>query len=147
MKNKLILILFILLGAVSTELNAQKDSAWQIFEKVEFRDVYVEEYLSYASMADPGDEFINSFDGKKLTVKGHYIPVMGDIIIVSKYPYANCFFCGGAGLESIVEVRLKNDDHLEFISDEKLEFTGILKINTTDWQQVSFILEDAELVK
>lgn len=147
MKNKLILLLLILLGVGATELSAQNDNAWQIFEKIEFRDVYVEEYFSYASMPNPEDEYIKKFDGKKLTVKGHYIPVMGDLIIVSKFPYANCFFCGGAGLESIVEVRLKKDDHPDFITDEKLEFTGTLKINTTDWQQVSFILEDAVLVK
>lgn len=146
MKNKLILAFLMLFGVLCSELKAQDENAWQMFEKVEFKDIYVEKYFSYASLPDPETPYTKEIDGKKLTIKGHYIPVMGDIIIVSKYPYANCFFCGGAGLESIVEVRLKNGKNPNFDTDQKLEVTGTLKVNTTDWQQVGFILEEAEII-
>jgi hypothetical protein len=48
--------------------------------------------------------------GKEIELEGYYLPVdvEGDAyIILSKFPYAQCFFCGGAGPESIAEVTFK----------------------------------------
>ena len=70
-----------------------------------------------------------------------------DLIILSKYNNANCFFCGNAGQESILEVRMLEAAPRRFEMDEKLTFTGRLKVNTTDWEVVSFILEEAVLVE
>ena len=70
-----------------------------------------------------------------------------DLVVLSKYPNANCFFCGGAGLESIMEVRLKEKPEQRFEMDEKLTFRGKLVVNSTDYNILSFILEDAELLK
>ena len=69
------------------------------------------------------------------------------LVILSKYPNANCFFCGGAGLESIVEVRLTKAPKRRFLMDEILTFKGTMHVNTTDYSLVSFILINAELVE
>lgn len=131
---------------MATAIIAQSSNSWDLFEKAVFEEKYIEEYFSYATLLQE-DNYSRSLDGQVITLGGHYIPVMDeDIIILSKYAYANCFFCGGAGLESVVEVRMKDDPPRTFELDEKLTFRGKLRINTTEWEFVSFILEDAVLI-
>ena len=131
----------------STFLCGQAEKTWDLFKNETFRDVEVEEFLSVASVMNNNDH-LKSIDGTQITIRGYHIPVMeDDIIILSKYPNANCFFCGGAGMESIMEIRIKAKKHRHFAMDEKLTFTGKLKVNTTEWEYVSLILEDAVLVE
>lgn len=126
---------------------AQTENPWDIFAKANFKDEYIEEYFSYATLLEY-DELAKSIEGRTMTIGGHYIPVMDEqIIILSKYAYANCFFCGGAGLESVVEIRMKTNPPRKFELDEKLKFKGKLMLNTTEWEFVSFILENAELIE
>ena len=94
------------------------------------------------------DKNVAGLDGTTITIRGYHIPVMEeDLIILSKYNNANCFFCGNAGQESILEVRMLEAAPRRFEMDEKLTFTGRLKVNTKDWEVVSFILEEAVLVE
>lgn len=142
---KVLLALWLSL-CVSVAATAQTKGSWDLFEKATFQEKYIEEYFSYATLLEENN-YSRSLDGQEITLGGHYIPVMDeDIIILSKYAYANCFFCGGAGLESVVEVRMKDDPPRTFELDEKLTFRGKLRINTTEWEFVSFILEDAVLI-
>jgi len=96
------------------------------------------------------NDTLNALNGELVTISGYYIPVdeTGDesIVILSAYPYAQCFFCGQAGVESIIDVliqkalpRLKTDD--------KVTFKGRLKLNKADYDYLIYILEDAEFVK
>jgi len=144
MSRILITTISILLAVAGT---AQTENPWDLFAKANFKDSYIEEYFSYATLLEY-DELAKSIEGKTMTIGGHYIPVMDEeIIILSKYAYANCFFCGGAGLESVVEIRMKEKPPRKFELDEKLKFTGKLRLNTTEWEFVSFILEDAVLIE
>lgn len=88
--------------------------------------------------------------GEKVRISGYYIPVdeTGDenIVILSAYPYAQCFFCGQAGVESIIDIlpsmplpRLKTDD--------RVTFEGKFKLNRDDYDFLIYILEDAVLVQ
>lgn len=140
--------LFVILTLVFLNINlSAQASSWDIFEKCTWRDEYVEEYFSYATLLEYND-FVKNLEGKEMEINGFYIPVMDEeVIILSKYPYANCFFCGGAGLESVVEIRLNSDPPRKFELDEKLKFKGRLKVNTTEWEFVSFILENATIIE
>lgn len=124
----------------------QAEEKWSLFENATFKDVFLEEYGAYASLLNDDPEIV-ALNDRQITIKGYHIPVMEEeLIILSKYPNANCFFCGGAGLETILEVRLMEPPKKRFEMDEVLTFKGRLIINTEDWNLVSFILEDAELV-
>lgn len=140
-------LFFILCCLCTNSLFGQAEKTWDLFKNATFRDVEVEEFLAVASIMNAEPE-IMKHDGTELTIKGYHIPVMEDgLVILSKYPNANCFFCGAAGMESIMEVRLIDKDHRHFEMDEKLTFKGKLRINTSDWEYVSLILEDAVLVE
>ena len=63
---------------------AQSENPWDLFAKATFKDEYIEEYFSYATLLEY-DDFAQSLDGQKMTLNGHYIPVMDEeIIILSK---------------------------------------------------------------
>ena len=146
MRMRVSLIVFICF-CISQSLFGQASNSWLLFEKASFKDVYLEDYGAYASLLneDPEIMALNNLD---LTIKGYHIPVMEEgLVVLSKYPNANCFFCGGAGLESVMEVRLKEKPEQRFEMDEKLTFRGKLVVNSTDYNILSFILEDAELLK
>ena len=53
------------------------------------------------------------------------------------------FFCGGAGPESVVDLRFKNKNRM-YETDERLTFRGKLALNADDVYQMNYILEGAE---
>ncbi|MFZ1703078.1 MAG: hypothetical protein WAT79_01965 [Saprospiraceae bacterium] len=84
--------------------------------------------------------------GKKVIIEGFYIPVeeTGDenIVILSAYPFAQCFFCGQAGVESIIDV-LINEKLPTIKTDTKVRFSGIFKTNPDNFDFLIYILDDA----
>ncbi|MEK6475972.1 hypothetical protein WJR50_00510 [Catalinimonas sp. 4WD22] len=92
-------------------------------------------------------EEAKAMEGKEVTVPGYIIPFEGlfkpDHVIVSSLPLASCFFCGSGGPETVMEVYLKEPiDYTEAI----VAFKGKLKLNDEDYEQLMYILEDAEMV-
>lgn len=92
---------------------------------------------------------VSALSGHKVIVEGFYIPVeeTGDenIVILSAFPFAQCFFCGQAGVESIIDVLI--DEKLPQIkTDTKVRFKGIFKTNATDFDYLIYILEKAEYI-
>ena len=126
---------------------AQADG-WVAFAKTKFDAKYNEkagEYFLFPTF--PAD--LKAQVGKEIELEGYYLPVdvEGDAyIILSKFPYAQCFFCGGAGPESIAEVTFKTKPR-KFEADEFIRIKGKLKLNDSDLEHGNFIVLDAVLVK
>ena len=66
--------------------------------------------------------------------------------MLSAYPYTQCFFCGGAGPESVIDV-LAEELTNHFSMDDIVTFEGQLRLNATDLNYLNYILEDAVLAK
>lgn len=145
--NKSIAIVGLLLVMCSMALAQVQPNAWDLFAKTKFESKYYEklgEYLFYPNF--PAD--LKAMVGKEITVEGYYVPFApddGDYIIISKFPMAQCFFCGGGGPESIAEVSFSKDPG-KFKIDDLITVKGKLKLNTEDLDHVNFILEQAVLV-
>lgn len=96
-------------------------------------------------------EDIKKLEGQEVSLEGYVLLISADddeeIVILSKYPYSQCFFCGGAGPESVVDVLLKEEylDH-KLKMDQKVLFKGRLKLNADDLDHLNYIFEDAEIV-
>jgi hypothetical protein len=124
-----------------------KVDSWNEFAKTKFEPKYYEkmgEYLFYPNF--PAE--LKALEGKEITVQGFYVPFApedGDYIIISKYPMSQCFFCGGAGPESIAEVNFAKNPG-KFQVDDLITVKGKLKLNTDDIDHVNFILNEAVLV-
>jgi hypothetical protein len=121
-----------------------EELTWQTLSDVEFKDVYLEELDAYYWMPSFGPKVLAS-EGKDLYLTGYMIPVDvdEDFYVLSRYPFANCFFCGGAGPESVVDLRFPGESEREYQTDERLTFRGILRLNADDVYQMNYILDGA----
>jgi hypothetical protein len=137
----------LVLSVLSVVAFAQADG-WVAFAKTKFDAKYNEkagEYFLFPTF--PAD--LKAQVGKEIELEGYYLPVdvEGDAyIILSKFPYAQCFFCGGAGPESIAEVTFKTKPR-KFEADEFIRIKGKLKLNDSDLEHGNFIVLDAILMK
>jgi uncharacterized membrane protein YcgQ (UPF0703/DUF1980 family) len=145
MKKLRVLLLFIILTQASFAQG--KFDVWDSFAKTKFEPKYYEklgEYLFYPTFSVD----LKALVGKEITLQGFYVPFApegGNYIVLSKFPMSQCFFCGGAGPESIAEVNFVRDlPKLQI--DDLVTVKGKLKLNTDDMDHVNFILTDAVLI-
>jgi hypothetical protein len=119
---------------------------WKLLSQVEFKDHYFEEYEAWY-LLPVFSENVQKLDGKKVIIKGYVIPmdVEGGQYALSAYPFSACFFCGGAGPETVMSLQFKNTPP-RYETDSYLNFTGTLKLNSTDFDQFNYILEDAQAI-
>lgn len=90
---------------------------------------------------------IQAYNFQTVMVEGFMIPVDvdGNFYVLSAFPYASCFFCGNAGPESVVELRLAKKGQ-RFQMDDARKFQGMLVLSQTP-NGLIYVLEDAELVQ
>ena len=119
---------------------------WKLFAKVQFKSVFFKAQNEYF-LVPAFDAAMRSKQGIEIQIKGHYMPVelKNNSLVLSKFPYASCFFCGGAGPESVAEVKLKNKLP-KLKADQVITVKGILKLNDNNVNHLNFILEEAEIL-
>lgn len=122
---------------------------WQDLSQVKFEDKYnesIEEYILFPVFSDT----LKALSGKKIQIEGFVIPFeeTGDesFVVLSAYPYLQCFFCGGAGPETVVDI-LPKEKLGRLKTDQRLTFKGKLRLNADDLDYLNYIMDDAELVK
>ena len=123
---------------------AYAELTWRMLEDVAFKDVYVEELDAYYWKPTFGD-IVNGLEGKEVHITGYMIPVDldEDFYVLSRYPFANCFFCGGAGPESVIDLRFVGKSPRVYQTDERLTFAGKFRLNADDVYQMNYILDGA----
>lgn len=121
-----------------------KELTWKTLADVEYNEVYLEELDAFFWEPKFGDK-VQAYEGEQIYITGYMIPVDIDanFFVLSRYPFAQCFFCGGAGPESVVDLRIVDKDR-KFIQDERLTFTGKFRLNKSDVYELNYIIEDAK---
>ncbi len=131
-----------------SSMKAAEPDMWALFSKTRFIEKLNREFNMYFLYPKFPEE-LKVFEGKEVTVMGFYIPLdmnTSDIAVLSKFPMAECFFCGGAGPESIVVGYLKKKPGKRIKTDEIIKIKGRLKLNEDDIDELNFILVDAEII-
>ncbi len=139
---------FILLFVFASIAGFAQTDTWASFAKTKFEAKYSEKAAEYFLMPVFPDELKNQV-GKEISIEGYYLPIDVDgnaYIILSKFPYSQCFFCGGAGPESIAEVSFKVKTN-RFEPDQYIRVKGKLKLNEADIEHGNFLIEEATLIK
>jgi len=142
--KRCILILIFLCGGIT---HAHSPDGWMLFGKVKFNPRFFKEYNEYF-VVPTFDSKIKSFEGTEITLRGHYLPMdleNNRVILLSKYPYSQCFFCGGAGPESVAEIVFPSK-HPKLKADQIITVVGKLQLNDIDVTHMNFILKDASLI-
>jgi len=90
---------------------------------------------------------VKALENKEITIKGYIIPVEGykshKEFIFSAFPYNLCFFCGGAGPETVMEVSAV--EGVKY-STEPIILKGKLELNSKDINRLMYSLSNARMV-
>ncbi len=156
MKNTIIatLCLFLFYG---TLLQAQKAKAvqkiprvntWQTLSLVTL-DKKFDEMLGIDIEVPNFSAAIRKLEGKTVTLQGYILPLEGrrtqKYFIFSAYPYDMCFFCGGAGPESVAEVYTKKPIRY---TNKMIKIKGRLVLNNSgSIDQLFYVLQDAVVIQ
>jgi hypothetical protein len=141
---RVFLLLLVLFPAAAV---AQPKDTWAEFARTKFETKYFQEIGEYLFTPTFSSE-LQAQVGKEVSLEGYYLPLDtdGKYIILSKYPYSQCFFCGAAGPESIAEVYFAQPPG-KFVPDQYIRVKGKLKLNTDDLEHGNFIIEQAVLAE
>ncbi len=146
MKN--IWLIFTLLSATG-KINAQENEArltdWKFLSKVTFEDRYYEELEAWYLYPKFGKK-IKALNGKRVIIKGYIIPLdtEGGVFALSAYPFSSCFFCGGAGPESVMSLKFNKNPGKKYKTDDVVTFTGTLELNDSNVDEFNYILQNAK---
>ncbi len=94
---------------------------------------------------------IKALEGKQIKIKGYVIPTSlytdeeEEFFVISASPANSCFFCGGAGPETVMEIYPKNKKIIKNLY-KTATLSGKLRLNTDDMAHLIYILEDATLL-
>lgn len=140
--------LMVLLSFPALSSMGQAAEGWEILTDVTFEEQYDENIDGYWLIPNFGKR-LRAQQNKPLTVKGYFIPIDPDdgFFVLSKFPYAACFFCGGAGPESVIELNVQKSEVEHIRLDQKVTFTGKLKLNRSDFDHCNYILKEAKLIQ
>ena len=133
--------------AVSITVVEPVKLSWEVLRDVTFKKKwYAEEsvYMLYPTFGPA----IQKLNGKPVELTGYVLPVdlESNIYVLSAFPYSACFFCGGAGPESVVSLKFKKTSK-KFKTDERRTFRGTLKLNADNIYELNYILADAEMLE
>lgn len=124
---------------------------WDTLSQIKWKKEYNSEFEARIDRPE-FKEAVKALDGKVVDIPGFIIPYAfyGDkdskYIVLSRYPTQSCFFCGGAGPESVVEVYLKKRK-LFYRFNRVTTIRGTLQLNNDDYNHLIYILKDAEIVR
>lgn len=138
--------LFLLLqNGIQAQSNTE--SLWKTLAKITYKKEF-DEFLGFKIDKPVFSPEIKALDQKTVTVKGYIIPKEGykshKEFIFSAFPYSMCFFCGGAGPESVMEVTAI--EGVEYTT-EAIWLTGKLNLNADDVNRLMFSITDAKQTK
>lgn len=121
--------------------------SWETLRDVTFKKKWYPEESVYMLYPTFGAG-IQKLSGKPVELTGYVLPVdiESNTYVLSAFPYSACFFCGGAGPESVVSLKFKKQGQ-KFKTDERRTFRGTLKLNADNIYELNYIIADAEMVQ
>jgi hypothetical protein len=138
-------IVLTLIMAAGLTATAQSD-IWKTLAKITFTKEF-NEMMGMKVDVPVFSQDVKDLEATEITVRGYIIPVEGyrshKEFVFSAFPYNMCFFCGGAGPETVMEVFAKEE--IPYTA-EAVTIKGRLSLNSEDINRLMYILEDVELV-
>jgi len=140
------LITVLSIWAIAISVSAQGD-IWQQLSKITYKKEY-SEIMGFKVDVPVFAEALQQLDGTEITIKGYIIPIEGykshTEFVFSAFPYSMCFFCGGAGPETVMEVFA-----IEGVkyTDDPVTLKGTLSLNDSDINRLIYSLTEAVLLE
>jgi len=126
---------------------------WEIFLKLRF-DISYDLAIDDVVMRPKFTPEIKKYNNQWIEIKGYIIPNdivhgaagargNGTMFMLSAFPTATCFFCKGAGPESVMEVYPSKP--IPF-SKNTVTIKGKLELNELDYLKMAYILKNAQII-
>lgn len=128
---------------------AQTKIDWSVLSDVKFRKKLIKEYNSVYLLPKFGRQ-PKAYAGKEVMLSGYLIPLSADFsqLVLSKTPYASCFFCGQSGPDTVIELELAPDSKRRFFRmDDYVQVTGIFGLSKNPTQSLPYKLTNAKMEK
>jgi len=129
-----------------TDGEAKTENIWKTLSRITYRKEY-DELMGFKIDKPVFSKQVQNLEGTEITIKGYVIPVEGykshTEFIFSAFPYNMCFFCGGAGPETVMEVLAA--EPVKY-SAEQVTLKGKILLNADDINRLMYQLVDATLV-
>ncbi|GAA4846254.1 hypothetical protein [Algivirga pacifica] len=142
----LLLSIFYCINAFAQSNPTPLPITWKDLSKIEWNN-YFDELLAMNVEEGNFDESIHQLEGQILEIEGYIIPVDTDAntMVLSQFPYANCFFCSGTvGPETIIRLTMKKD--LELLN-KKVRVKGKFNLHDKAFDRLYYQLEEAEVTE
>jgi len=124
-----------------------KEDVWKQLSKVSYKKEY-DALMGFKVDRPVFGETVRALENKEIIIKGYIIPTDGykshKEFVFSAFPFSMCFFCGGAGPETVMEVEAT--EGIKY-TVEPITIKGVLKLNDKDINRLMFKLVRAQIVK
>ncbi len=123
------------------QIAIRKSNIWDNLTAVKYTNNNSESYTPFF------DDRQKQFDNKEIMIEGYLIPTEvakeGTYFLLSLYPYKSCFFCGGAGIQTLIEVESKEP---VIYTDNLLTIKGLFSLNKSNNGAFFYKLVQAEVL-
>ena len=152
--NKILAITLLILFSISSVFSQNKENesletenTWKTLSRITYKKEF-DELMGFKIDKPVFSDKVKALSGKEIIIKGYIIPVEGykshKEFILSAFPYNMCFFCGGAGPETVMEVESK--EPVKYQADA-IYLKGTLELNADDINRLMYKIVDAEQVE
>ena len=119
---------------------AQEKSVWKILEGVRFETRKEGDYQIDVPVFN---KEVKALDGKIVKLHGYVLPLElngKNKFMFSALPYNSCYFCGGAGPETVMEVKASKPIPYQA---KLVTIQGKLTLNDSDFNHLMYMLSEA----
>ena len=118
---------------------------WKVLAQIDYKKRPSKDYPE-GVMFPVINSTLKAKQGKPIVMSGFVIPIDEKSYALSKNVFASCFFCGKAGPESIVGIKLKTPGQ-KFKTDQYVTLQGTFRYNDSDVEDWIYHIENAVVVK
>ena len=131
------------IGQTDDSESLEKENTWKTLSRITYKKEY-DELMGFKIDKPVFSEKVKALAGKEIVIKGYIIPVEGykshKEFILSAFPYNMCFFCGGAGPETVMEVEAS--EAVKYQADA-IYLKGTLELNADDINRLMYKIVNA----
>ncbi len=132
-------------ACLSVSLEAQiapQKITWRQLGTTRFEEIFdVSKNIWTQKAIFPPD--ISVLNGKKVRITGYMVPVdaTGNVYALSAYTFSSCFFCGGAGPESVMGLEFKGLPK-KYKTDQIVSLQGTFSLVSKPGMGFYFVLRE-----
>jgi hypothetical protein len=133
--------------AQNSKSKDEANKVWNTLGKITYKKQY-DEMMGFKIDVPVFSPEVKALEGKVVTIRGYIIPVEGykshKEFVFSAFPYNMCFFCGGAGPETVMEIEAA--EAIKYTTDP-ITIKGKLSLNDSDINRLIYAMTEVVLVK